>query len=130
MTTTCSLLGRIFSLLVASIFLAKGKNQQRTRFYIAFILLFALTFSKKERITSKHVKSKTWKAAIENAYYKIAVVKGTCKGTHFIGSVSLKQCMANSLTSLRSTHQRYSIKKMFLKILQYPKKITCARVSF
>ena len=31
-----------------------------------------------------------WKAAIGNAYYKIAVVKGSCKGTHFIGCVSLK----------------------------------------
>ena len=52
MTAACSFLGKISPLLAASIYLEKGKNNQRTRFYIAFVLLFALTFSKTERITS------------------------------------------------------------------------------
>ena len=105
----------------------KRKNDQRTRFYIASLYLFQKK-KKKERITSQHVKSKVWKAAIEIMYYKIAVVKRTCKGTQIIGSFSLKRHMMKSFTSLRISHQRYSTKKM-LKILQYPKKITCTGAS-
>ena len=36
----------------------------------------------------------------------------------------------NSSTIFRSSHQRCSIKKLFLKILQYSQKNTCVRVSF
>ena len=48
-------------------------------------------------------------------------MKGTCKGTYFIGRVFLKRHMTNFFTSLRSSRWGYSIKKVFLKIFAIPK---------
>ena len=71
---------------------------------------------------SSHWKYVLWIAVVEIRNF---CERNICKGTHFIGSVSLKRRMEIlllSFTSLRRSHRRYSIKKVFLKISQYQKK--------
>ena len=83
MTLACSLLGKIFPLLAASIYLAKGKITRGRDF-----LTFCPKFFKKRKnhlIACKIVKYEKQPLKMRN---KIAVAKGTCKRTHFIVAFS------------------------------------------